>query len=118
MLLYFYPEDDTPGCTKEAQAFRDALNKFIHQNIVVLGVSSDSVSSHKRFAAKYHLPFTLLADEAKNIIKDYGAQGILCRTKRVSYLLNPQGKIAKVYPQVRPDRHAAQILRDFTQLTK
>lgn len=118
ILLYFYPKDDTPGCAKEAQAFRDAFQKFIHKNIVVLGVSADSVSSHKRFAAKYHLPFSLLSDQDRHIIQKYGAAGFAGLVKRVSFLINQRGIVAKIYPAVKPEKHAAQILRDHNLLTK
>lgn len=118
VLLYFYPKDDTPGCTKEAQAFRDAFQKFIHKNLVVLGVSADSVSSHKRFAAKYHLPFSLLSDQDRRIIQEYGAAGSAGQVKRVSLLINHRGIIAKIYPTVKPEKHAAQILHDYLQLNK
>lgn len=110
-LLYFYPKDDTPGCTKEACTIRDQFAEFGKMGIVVLGVSADSVESHKAFAEKYHLPFLLLADETKETIKAYEADGLLF-TKRVSYLIDPQGMIAKVYPDVDPASHAGQILED------
>lgn len=113
-LLYFYPKDDTPGCTKEACSIRDQFSEFGILGIVVLGVSADSVESHKAFVEKYHLPFLLLADETKETIKAYEADGLLF-TKRVSYLIDPQGMIAKVYPDVDPASHAAQILEDVRQ---
>lgn len=111
VLLYFYPKDDTPGCTKEACAIRDQFSEFQKLGVTVLGVSADSPESHKDFAEKYHLPFLLLADETKETIKAYGADGLLF-TKRVSYLIDPQGTIANVYPDVDPASHAGQILAD------
>jgi thioredoxin-dependent peroxiredoxin len=117
VLLYFYPKDDTPGCTKEAKAFRDTFQHYLDQNINVVGISPDSVTRHKRFAAKYHLPFSLLSDPSRKIIKAYGALGVFNRVKRISYLINDQSIVAKTYPKVTPDQHANEILQDFTNLT-
>lgn len=111
VLLYFYPKDDTPGCTKEACTIRDQFADFEKLGVVVLGVSADSAESHKKFAEKYHLPFLLLADTNKETIKAYGADGLLF-TKRVSYLIDPQGMIKQIYPDVDPASHAAEILTD------
>ena len=110
-LVYFYPKDDTPGCTKEACMIRDAYADFAGANIAVFGISADSPASHAVFAEKYHLPFTLLADESKETIKAYGADGMLF-TKRISYLIDPQGMVVKAYPDVDPASHASQILAD------
>jgi len=123
VLLYFYPKDDTPGCTKEACGFRDSLNELKKHNVVVLGVSADSVSSHQKFAQKYNLNFPLLADEKKEVIKVYGAfgkkkfmgkefEGIL----RVSFLINPEGDIVKKYDKVKPEIHAGEVLEDIKKL--
>jgi peroxiredoxin Q/BCP len=120
VLLYFYPKDNTPGCTKEACGIRDEFKNFKNLNIVVLGVSADSSESHKKFAQKYKLPFTLLSDESKKVLKKYGVwgkkkfmgkeyEGIL----RTSFLINPDGKIVKIYEQVKPDIHAKEVLKDF-----
>lgn len=120
VLVYFYPKDDTPGCTKEACMLRDNLPDFEKLNCVVLGISADSAKSHSKFAKKYKLPFTLLADGKKEVIKKYGAwqkkiflgkeyMGI----KRMSYLINPDGKIAKVYSDVKPAEHAEEVLRNL-----
>lgn len=111
VLLYFYPKDDTPGCTKEACTIRDQFAEFEKLGIVVLGVSADTAERHKEFADKYHLPFLLLADTEKESIKAYGADGLLF-TKRISYLISPDGMIAQVYPDVDPASHAGQILQD------
>lgn len=119
LVLYFYPKDDTPGCTAEACSFRDGYAQLAEQGIQVAGVSRDSVKSHARFADKYHLTFPLLSDESGEVIKAYGAwglkkfmgrefEGIL----RQTFLINPEGRIAKHYPKVTPKDHAAQILRD------
>ena len=115
VLLYFYPKDDTPGCTKEACMIRDIYNDFEKQGIVVLGVSKDSPSSHVKFREKYELPFTLLSDPDKKVIKQYGASaGIF--TRRISYLIDPKGMIARVYPKVDPASHAGEILKDIKDL--
>ncbi len=114
VLLYFYPKDDTPGCTAEACALRDNYADLTKLSVVI-GVSADSVESHKKFVDKYHLPFTLLADPEKKVIKEYGANGIPFN-KRISYLIDPQGKIVKVYPKVDPQQHAAEISKDLQAL--
>jgi peroxiredoxin Q/BCP len=123
VLLYFYPKDDTPGCTKEACALRDNLPRFNDINAVVLGVSVDSVGSHRKFADKYGLPFTLLADEKKEVVNQYGVWGkkqMMGReymgTLRTSFLIDPEGNIAKVYEGVKPDIHATQVLDDLAQM--
>ena len=120
MLLYFYPKDDTPGCTKEACAIRDTYAEFKKVKAVVLGVSTDSVTSHAKFAKKFNLPFTLLADEEKKVAKAYGVWGkkkFMGReymgTHRTSFLIDPQGMIAKVYVEVKPEMHAEEVLKDL-----
>ncbi len=113
VLLYFYPKDDTPGCTVEACSLRDHFPDFQKIDAVVLGVSTDSISSHDKFAQKFSLPFTLLADEDKTIVHDYEAGGLF---KRVSYLIDPTGKIARAYDKVKPDAHAAEVLHDLAEL--
>ena len=123
VFLYFYPKDDTPGCTKEACGVRDMFPKFKKMDAIVFGVSADSVVRHKKFAEKYKLPFTLLSDEDKKIINAYGVwakkkfmgreyMGIL----RTSFLIDPKGKIAKIYEQVKPDAHAEEVLTDLQVL--
>ena len=122
VLVYFYPKDDTSGCTIEACSIRDNLPKFNTQKAVVLGISNDSVESHKKFAQKHSLQFTLLADEAQEVVSAYGVlkeksmfgkkfQGI----ERTSFLVDPKGKIAKVYYKVNPVTHVAAVLRDLQQ---
>ena len=120
VLLYFYPKDDTPGCTKEACAIRDTYAEFKKVKAVVLGVSTDSVTSHAKFAKKFNLPFTLLADEEKKVAKAYGVWGkkkFMGReymgTHRTSFLIDPQGMIAKVYVEVKPEMHAEEVLKDL-----
>jgi len=117
VILYFYPKDDTPGCTKEACAFRDEFAQFKKKGAVVLGVSPDSVKSHDKFVEKFKLPFTLLADEDKKIVEAYGVWGeksFMGRkylgVYRVTFLIGPDGKIKKIWPQVKPEEHAAEVL--------
>ena len=123
VVLYFYPKDDTPGCTTEACSFRDEYEYLQEQGIVVLGVSKDSVKSHEKFAQKYNLNFPLLSDPNAETIKAYGAwgqkkfmgrefEGIL----RQTFLINPEGKIAKEYPKVTPKEHVGEIIKDFQEL--
>lgn len=113
-LIYFYPKDDTPGCTKEACSIRDAWNEFTRAGISVIGISADPIDSHKTFKQKYKLPYTLLSDRDKSIIAEYGAKGI--GTKRISYLVSPDGVVIKAYPKVDPATHAAEILIDHKKL--
>ncbi|MFA6514830.1 MAG: peroxiredoxin [Candidatus Paceibacterota bacterium] len=113
VLLYFYPKDDTPGCTKEACMITEVYDDFKKAGITVLGVSSDSPESHKKFAEKYNLPFTLLSDPSKIAIKAYGASSMLF-TKRISYLID-KGIIIKVYPKVDPASHAREILKEISK---
>jgi peroxiredoxin Q/BCP len=115
LLLYFYPRDNTPGCTAEACALRDNYNDFKKIDAVILGVSTDSVTSHDKFVQKFNLPFTLLADPDKAIVKTYEANGLF---KRVSYLIDPTGKIVKAYEKVKPAEHAEEVLRDLAVLKK
>jgi len=125
VLLYFYPKDDTAGCTKEACMIRDDFHNFQEIGAVVLGVSVDSVASHKKFAEKYQLPFTLLADEEKAVVNQYGVWGLkkfMGReyegTLRVSFLIDPEGKVAKVYEDVKPEVHAQEVIADLKALAK
>ncbi len=115
ILMYFYPADDTPGCTKEACVIRDMYIEFESNNVKVLGINSNGVESHKKFAAKYNLPFTLLSDTERKVIKAYDADKLL-GTKRMSYLISPQGTIAKVYKKVDPTTHGMEILKDIYAL--
>jgi len=116
-ILYFYPKDDTPGCTKEACAFRDHFADFKKKGAVILGVSTDPVKKHDKFVEKFKLPFTLLADEDKKIVEAYGVWGeksFMGRkylgTHRVTFLIGPDGKIKKIWPAVKPEEHAAEVL--------
>lgn len=123
VLLYFYPKDDTPGCTKQACAIRDSLSSFKQLSAVVFGISVDSVASHRKFADKYELPFTLLADENKEVVTMYGVWGKkkmmgkeFDGTIRTSFLINPDGIIEKVYEKVDPEGHADMVLADLQKL--
>ncbi len=125
VVLYFYPKDNTPGCTKEACGFRDLFPKFQRRKIVVIGISTDSVRSHEKFAEKYDLPFLLLADEEKAVVRAYGVWGqksfmgrTTMGTHRTSFLVDPEGHIAKIYERVRPETHAEEVFRDLEQLRK
>jgi peroxiredoxin Q/BCP len=120
VVLYFYPKDDTPGCTKEACSFRDAWAKFKKRGITVLGVSPDSEASHKKFETKYKLPFTLLADKDHAIAEAYGVWGekkFMGRTYmgvlRTTFLIDEKGKIKKVFEKVKPEDHANEVLEAF-----
>jgi thioredoxin-dependent peroxiredoxin len=117
VILYFYPKDDTPGCTKEACAFRDDFAAFKKKGAVVLGVSTDPVKAHDKFVEKFKLPFTLLADVDKKIVEAYGVWGektFMGRkymgTHRVKFLIGPDGRIKKIWPLVKPEEHAAEVL--------
>lgn len=120
VVLYFYPKDDTPGCTKEACSFRDAFSSFKKRGIEVLGVSLDSEASHKKFTAKYKLPFTLLADTDHSISDAYGVYGekkFMGRSymgvKRMTFLIDEKGKIKKIFEKVKPEEHAKEVLEAF-----
>lgn len=117
VILYFYPKDHTPGCTKEACAFRDHFAEFRQLDVEILGVSVDGAKSHKSFVQKYRLPFMLLADPDKRLVEAYGVWGEkslygkkYMGTNRVTYLIDEAGKIAAVFPKVKPDKHAEEIL--------
>lgn len=111
LLVYFYPKDDTPGCTKEACAFRDNLPHFDKLAVQIVGISADSAGSHIKFADKYGLNFTLLSDPGKDVIRAYEAGGLA--VKRISYLIDPDGNIFKSYAKVNPVSHAEEVLRDL-----
>ena len=117
ILLYFYPKDDTPGCTTEACNFRDDYSTYENANVVILGVSPDSPASHKKFKEKYQLPFTLLADEDHQVCELYQVWGLkksfgkeYAGVHRTTYLIDPEGKIQKVFQKVSPAKHSAEVL--------
>jgi thioredoxin-dependent peroxiredoxin len=122
VVLYFYPKDDTPGCTKEACSFRDAFATFKKRGIKVLGVSPDNEKSHQKFVTKYKLPFTLLADTDRSIAEAYGVWGekkFMGRTylgvHRTTFLIDEKGKIKKVFEKVKPEDHASEVLDAFAE---
>jgi peroxiredoxin Q/BCP len=117
VVLYFYPKDDTPGCTKEACGFRDGYAAFKKKGAVILGVSTDPVKAHGKFVEKYQLPFTLVADEDRKIVEAYGVWGektFMGRkymgTNRITFLIDADGKIKKIWPKVKPEEHAQEVL--------
>jgi peroxiredoxin Q/BCP len=119
VILYFYPMDDSPGCTTQACDFRDAVERIIASKSVVFGVSLDSVESHRQFAEKYNLPFSLLSDEEGLVAKSYQSLNnfISFKTaKRNTFIINPKGKIAKVYLSVKPSTHSQMVLNDLNLL--
>jgi len=116
VILYFYPKDQTPGCTKEACSFRDDYSHYTDAGLVVLGCSIDSADAHKDFIRKYNLPFPLLLDPDKKIATAYGAANgipILGLDRRITYVIDENGKVLKVYPSVGPSTHAVEILNDL-----
>ena len=120
VLIYFYPKDDTPGCTTEACTFRDGYKDFQDMGLVILGVSADSVKSHKKFAEKFDLPFPLLADETKAMCEAYGVWGMkkfmgreYMGISRSSFLIDEKGTIAKIYQDVKPKEHTQEVVRDI-----
>lgn len=116
VVLYFYPKDDTPGCTAEACNFRDNFSQFKEKGITVLGVSVDSQKSHKKFQEKYNLNFTLVADDSKKIVTQYGVKGMTGHANRVTYLIDRDGKIAHVYEKVSPKTHGSEVLDKMKEL--
>jgi peroxiredoxin Q/BCP len=123
VVVYFYPKDDTPGCTKEACGFRDLSADFAAQDVVVLGISPDGGEDHQAFSKKFDLPFPLLSDEDKTVINAYGSWGekkFMGKTfegvLRNTYLIDPDGNIAKVYEGVKPKEHVDEILSDIKNI--
>jgi peroxiredoxin Q/BCP len=120
VVLYFYPKDDTPGCAKEAQAFRDAFNKIKRKGAVVLGVSPDSRESHEKFTKKYELPFPLLVDRDHKTAEKYGVwveKNMYGKKKwgiqRSTFVIDPDGKVKKVFPKVRVEGHVDEVLEQL-----
>lgn len=118
VVLYFYPKDMTSGCTKEACDFRDHINLFHNKNVVVLGVSPDSVQSHKKFQEKYGLPFDLLSDESKKVLEKYGVwkeKSMYGRkyfgVERTTFIIDENGKIKKIFPRVKVNGHIKEVLQ-------
>jgi peroxiredoxin Q/BCP len=125
VLLYFYPKDDTPGCTKEACSIRDDFYNFKKLKCKVLAVSADTVKSHKKFEEKYDLPFPILSDTDKKVLNMYNAFGEKSMygrkyigILRTSYLIDPAGKIRKIYEKVKPEIHAEEVITDLKSFKK
>ncbi|MGV8169386.1 MAG: thioredoxin-dependent thiol peroxidase [Candidatus Nanoarchaeia archaeon] len=120
IVLYFYPKDDTPGCTAEACSIRDNYSAFKKAGLIVLGVSADKQESHKKFADKYELPFTLLSDPGHEVLEKYGVWTkknlygkIMMGIARMTFIIDEKGKILKIYEKVKPAEHAEEILKDL-----
>ena len=120
VAIYFYPKDDTSGCTTQACSFRDNIFAFNKEGAVILGISVDDVESHKKFAEKHSLPFTLLADADKAVSKSYGVlktyMGVMEMARRDTFIVDPQGRIAKHYESVDPEGHSEVVLEDIKAL--
>ena len=118
LAIYFYPKDDTPGCTTEACNFRDNIFAFEAIDAAVIGISVDDVDSHKEFSDKYKIPFTLLADTGGGVCEEYGVLGFMGMqiASRQSFIVNPDGVIVKHYADVNPDTHTQEVLADIQQL--
>ena len=119
VAIYFYPKDDTPGCTTQACSFRDNIFAFNKEGAVILGISVDDVDSHKEFAEKHGLPFALLADADKAVAKQYGVlknYGVAEFARRDTFIIDPEGRIAKHYESVKPDGHSQVVLEDIKAL--
>ena len=120
VVLYFYPKDNTPGCTKQACAFAGAYAGFQNKGVEVIGISKDSVASHQKFAEKYNLPFVLLSDPERQAIEAYGVwqEKKMCGkvgmgVVRTTFIIDEEGNIAKIMPKVKPDTNAAEILAEL-----
>ena len=119
VVLYFYPKDDTPGCTEEACKFRDDIYALSQMGAQVIGVSLDDSASHAQFAKKYSLPFPLLADPSGAVTASYGALPQGSRyAKRYTFLIDPAGKVAKIYTSVETSRHSVEVIEDLKRMTK
>jgi len=116
VVLYFYPADNTPGCTAEACSFRDSMDILLSRGIAVLGVSVDSEKSHAGFASRYKLNFTLISDRTKNIVRAYGAESQFGTAKRVTYIIGPDAIIRFIFPHVNTKTHADEVLKKIEEL--
>lgn len=123
VVLYFYPRDNTPGCTKEACGFRDAYSDYEAKEVVILGVSTDDAKAHTKFTTKYNLPFPLLIDEGGAVATTYGSYGLkkfmgkeYMGITRSTFIIAPDGTLAKIYRKVKPEPHAQEVLADLSEL--
>ncbi|MEM0980669.1 MAG: thioredoxin-dependent thiol peroxidase [Cyanobacteria bacterium P01_H01_bin.58] len=123
VVLYFYPRDNTPGCTKEACGFRDAYHDYEAKEVVILGVSTDDAKAHTKFATKYNLPFPLLIDDGGTVASTYESYGLkkfmgkeYMGIIRRTFIIAPDGTLAKIYPKVKPEPHAQEVLTDLAEL--
>jgi peroxiredoxin Q/BCP len=116
LIVYFYPKDGTPGCTKEACAFRDVWQRFEQQKVRVIGVSHDDEASHEKFAREHNIPFSLIADSDASWAKTFGVPSTLGKFARISFLFDKKGYLARVYRNVDPGVHATDVLRDIAAL--
>jgi thioredoxin-dependent peroxiredoxin len=116
LIVFFYPRDGTPGCTREACAFRDAWERYQKAGVQIFGVSADDQKSHEQFAKEQHLPFPIVADPSHAWSAAFGVPTRLGMDSRVSFLVDPSGKVAKVYPNVDPGLHADEVLKDVASL--
>lgn len=112
VVLYFYPKDDTPGCTIEAKSFRDLYSQFQKKGVIILGVSYDTLDSHQAFKRQYEIPYSLVADQDRKISKAYGVAGPYF-ADRTTYIIDPDGVLAKIYPNVNPSHHAKEVMDFF-----
>ncbi|MFE4107497.1 thioredoxin-dependent thiol peroxidase [Almyronema epifaneia] len=124
LVLYFYPRDNTPGCTKEACGFRDVYPRYQEQSVAVLGISTDDAKSHTKFATKYELPFPLLSDAEGQVASAYGSYGLkkfmgkaYMGISRSTFIIGPDGRIEKIYRKVKPASHATEVLEDLAALS-
>jgi peroxiredoxin Q/BCP len=117
VVLYFYPKDFTSGCTTEACSFRDSYKIYQDKGAVIIGISLDSVESHSKFSEKYNLPFDILSDKNKEVAKAYGVLGIAgLVTKRVTFIIDKNGKIARIFPKVDVKQHSEEVLKALEEL--
>jgi peroxiredoxin Q/BCP len=117
VVLYFYPKDDTPGCTKEACSFRDNLDSIRRMGAEIIGVSLDSVESHRKFASKYNLPFPLISDKEKRLAQAYGVlKDTGTSASRVTFIIDKAGKVAKVFPKVDVTKHTEEVVAALKEL--
>jgi peroxiredoxin Q/BCP len=115
-VVYFYPMDETPGCTREACAFRDAFDQYTARGITIFGVSQDSAASHRTFSERQRLPFPLVADEDGSVTRAYGVPSRLGMSSRITFLIDPSGRVARVWPDVDPGVHAREVLAAAAEL--